>query len=174
MAFVVKNDLSRFYEKLKNWQANGNNAIVQKALDLISKKMLEIAKYEYSGINVNLNTEINENKVTLTASGKGLMFIEFGTGLTGEKSGYPKEKLPTDTIWFEKTPKAKLGQQIAYDFTQGWEYYYDNPRTKILGGWFFGKTFTTGEPAGKQMLNTTNKIREYIRNDLANDIRKGD
>ena len=167
MAFIVKNDLPRFYEKLKNWQANGNNAIVQKALNLISEKMLEIAKSEYSGINVNLNTEINENKVTLTASGKAIMFIEFGTGLVGEASGYPKDKLPTETITFE-SPKGEPQS------TQGWEYYYDNPKTKIMGGWFWGKTFTRGQVAGMQMLNTTNKIREYIRNDLAQDIRKGD
>lgn len=178
MAFVTKGGLAyldRKLAQLKNWQAQGGNSVVQKALDLISEKMLAIAKEEYAGVSsANLATDIQGNRVTLTASGRGLMFIEFGTGLTGLQSGYPKENLPTGTIWFERTPKAKDGEQIGYDFTQGWEYYYDNPRTKVLGGWFLGKKFTTGEVAGMQMFNTMKRVREYIQTDLAKDIRKGD
>lgn len=166
MSFVVRNDLGKFAEKLKNWQTTGSSSVVQKALDLISEKMLSIAKEEYLGVSsVNLNTPIDKNRVTLTASGKGLMFIEFGTGLVGE--GTYEGKLPKDPITFE-SPQGSGDMHT----TMGWEYYYDNPKTKILGGWFWGNTFTRGQPAQMQMFNTMKRVREYIKTDLAKDIRK--
>lgn len=171
MAFVTKGGLAyldRKLAQLKNWQAQGGNSVVQKALDLISEKMLAIAKEEYAGVSsVNLATDIQGNRVTLTASGRGVMFIEFGTGLDGE--GTYEGKLPTEPITFE-SPKGSGDVHT----TMGWEYYYDNPKTKILGGWFWGKTFTRGQVAGMQMFNTMKRVREYIQTDLAKDIRKGD
>ena len=166
MAFVVKNDLQSFVDKLKNYKIQNN--LINKALNLIGKKMVEIAEWEYADYeHIKFNASIENNHLTFKANGRGIAYIEFGTGLVGEQSGYPKDKLPTQTLIFE-SPKGE--QQI----TQGWEYYYNNPKTKILGGWFFGSLFTRGQVAGMQMLNIMNETREYIHNYLAKDIREGD
>lgn len=160
---VRQNDLNRFYGKLYNIRN-----IAETATELIADNGEKIAKSEYAGINsVQVTKEIDENSAVISASGDSVAYIEYGTGLVGQ--GTYKGDLPTQTLTFE-SPK----DSGRINTTQGWEYYYDNPQTKVLGGWFFGRgyaNFTRGQVAGNQMFNTAKSLREYIKNDLAKDIR---
>lgn len=160
---VRQNDLNRFYGKLYNIRN-----VAETATELIADNGEKIAKSEYAGINsVQVTKDIDENSAVISASGDSVAYIEYGTGLVGQ--GTYKGDLPTQTLTFE-SPK----DSGRINTTQGWEYYYDNPRTKVLGGWFFGRgysNFTRGQVAGNQMFNTAKSLREYIKTDLAKDIR---
>lgn len=160
---VRQNDLNRFYGKLYNIRN-----IAETATELIADNGEKIAKSEYAGINsVQVTKDIDENNAVISASGDSVAYIEYGTGLVGQ--GTYKGDLPTQTLTFE-SPK----DSGKINTTQGWEYYYDNPQTKVLGGWFFGRgysNFTRGQVAGNQMFNTAKSLREYIKTDLAKDIR---
>lgn len=160
---VRRNDLNRFYGKLYNIRN-----IAETATELIADNGEKIAKSEYAGINsVQVIKDIDGNSAVISANGDSVAYIEYGTGLVGQ--GTYKGDLPTQTLTFE-SPK----DSGRINTTQGWEYYYDNPRTKVLGGWFFGRgysNFTRGQVAGNQMFNTAKSLREYIKTDLAKDIR---
>ena len=160
---VRRNDLNRFYGKLHNIRN-----IAETATELIADNGEKIAKNEYAGINsVQVIKDIDGNSAVISANGDSVAYIEYGTGLVGQ--GTDKGDLPTQTLTFE-SPK----DSGRINTTQGWEYYYDNPRTKVLGGWFFGRgysNFTRGQVAGNQMFNTAKSLREYIKTDLAKDIR---
>ena len=160
---VRRNDLNRFYGKLHNIRN-----VAETATELIADNGEKIAKNEYAGINsVQVIKDIDGNSAVISANGDSVAYIEYGTGLVGQ--GTYKGDLPTQTLTFE-SPK----DSGRINTTQGWEYYYDNPRTKVLGGWFFGRgysNFTRGQVAGNQMFNTAKSLREYIKTDLAKDIR---
>lgn len=160
---VRRNDLNRFYGKLQNIRN-----VAETATELIADNGEKIAKSEYAGINsVQVIKDIDGNSAVISANGDSVAYIEYGTGLVGQ--GTYKGDLPTQTLTFE-SPK----DSGRINTTQGWEYYYDNPRTKVLGGWFFGRgysNFTRGQVAGNQMFNTAKSLREYIKTDLAKDIR---
>lgn len=160
---VRQNDLNRFYGKLYNIRN-----VAETATELIADNGEKIAKSEYAGINsIQVTKDIDENNAVISASGDSVAYIEYGTGLVGQ--GTYKGDLPTQTLTFE-SPK----DSGRINTTQGWEYYYDNPQTKVLGGWFFGRgyaNFTRGQVAGNQMFNTAKSLREYIKTDLAKDIR---
>lgn len=170
MAFVVKNDLNKFLSKINNVSFTD---IKQKAIDNIFDKAYEIIKKEYDGVEgVIITRDKSKNHISINAHKEGLAYIEFGTGLIGETSGYPREKLPKESFIFQ-SPMSKKGEQTNLQFTQGWEYYYDNPKTKVLGGWFFGKTFMKGQKAGMQMFNATRKIVDYCNKELLKQIKEG-
>ena len=155
--------MNRFYGKLQNIRN-----VAETATELIADNGEKIAKSEYAGINsVQVIKDIDGNSAVISANGDSVAYIEYGTGLVGQ--GTYKGDLPTQTLTFE-SPK----DSGRINTTQGWEYYYDNPRTKVLGGWFFGRgysNFTRGQVAGNQMFNTAKSLREYIKTDLAKDIR---
>ena len=119
--------------------------------------------FDLSVQNIDVGSEIiNSNKGQVYAKGEEVSYIEFGTGKVGEKSNYPKEKLPKQSLVFE-SPKGHIQN------TLGWVYYYENKYTKRKNkqgryGWYYKKNFTRGMPAGKQMYNTANYLRDNISN----------
>lgn len=155
MSFVVRNDLGRFLDKIKS-SADMNKGIAQKALKKVVDKGVELAQNNYEMINVDIYYQIDGNTAKITAKKDGIAYIEYGTGLVGQSSGYPQEYLP------------KTGVPI----TNSWQYYYDSPY-KINGGWYFGHTFTRGQVAGMQMYDTVKQLNEYIRKDLVKDLKEG-
>ena len=155
MSFVVRNDLGRFLDKIK-LSANVNKGIAQKALKKVVYKGVELAQNNYEMINVDIYYQIDGNTAKITAKKDGIAYIEYGTGLVGQSSGYPQEYLPKTGV-----PK-----------TNSWQYYYDSPH-KVNGGWYFGHTFTRGQVAGMQMYNTVKQLNEYIRKDLVKDLKEG-
>ncbi len=168
MKWVKRNDLDRYYSKLKN--ISGEN-LQENALELLVDKGMENAKYEYGGTHFEVESEVDNNKARIIASGSGIAYDEYGTGLVGE--GTYEGELPTQTLTFE-SPKRKSwdSRPPRINTTHGWEYYYDNPETKMSGGWFtvFGG-FVRGQVASMRMYRTAKSLKEYVHNGLAKDIR---
>lgn len=159
--------LQRFKEKVASY--NNFDNVCESIAQRIAERGVEIAKDEYSGRTVDIQIRQGETygNRKVVAKGSTLAFEEFGTGLKGK--GTYEGNLPTDTIEFE-SPKG------SPQSTQGWEYYYPNPQTKVNGGWYSGKTgrtFHRGQPAKAQMFNTSVKLRDEIK-ELAKEIIKGE
>lgn len=117
------------------------------------------SNFAIEGIAVGGKVQSNTTG-TIYAQGKEVAFEEFGTGKVGQKSNYPKEKLPTQTLVFE-SPKGHIQTTI------GWVYYYPNKYTKVKNlqgryGWRYNGQFTRGMPAGKQVYNTAKFLRNNI------------
>ncbi len=142
----LENALNKI-RKLKNINATDiAMAVAEKGKDLAQKK--------YGGTSVVVTSEtLGEGKSRITAKGKGVAFMEYGTGRVGE--GTYKGTLPTQPISFE-SPKGEM------QTTEGWQYYYDNPKTKITKdgqeGWEANGVFFTGQEAGAQMWKTANEL----------------
>lgn len=161
--------LNSFKEKLKVY-SNINAKFINGVISAILNRALQIAREEYSGLSsIDVGIEkISTGIGRLYAKGESVAYIEFGTGLVGEASQYPKDKLPTQNLEFESPKDSGKMRQ-----TNGWEYYYDNPDTKIMGGWFWGKTFTQGRQAGMQMYRISQRIRQELPQIVRSKI-KGD
>lgn len=168
--------LNNFKSKLQSYQKI-NSGIANEVLDEVIKRGEQIAQQEYAGItDVKIYHESIAGGSRVVAEKEGLAYIEFGTGRVGEKSQYPKDKLPKQTLTFE----SPQGKQHS---TNGWEYYYPNQQTKrtVFGqeGWFHkfddetDVTFVTGQPAQMQMYRTSQRLRQEMPGIIKNKI-KGD
>ena len=152
--------LSAFRQRMEQRKAKLESGIAQ----VVAEKGAEIAQGYYGGKADVQAIKISETESIVEATGAGLMFREFGTGRPGQMSGYPTDKLPSETINFESAGKERS--------TDGWVYYYENPDTKVTvngrEGWFWGKSFVVGEPAGMEMYHTSKELRdnaaEIVRN----------
>lgn len=149
--------LKEFQRRLKKF--NIGKQFADTVADSVADRGVEIAREEYKGENVDVRKEtLGNGETQIVASGKGLAYMEFGTGEYAK--GTYQGKLPTETISFE-SPKGKPQS------TQGWEYYYPNEDTKTtIGGkhgWFLGNgVFTTGKVAGNQMFYTGDRLKQEI------------
>lgn len=145
----IKNFMSRL-ESINNSSDSLTNTIANK----IAENALETAKAQYGGTSIQVEAEqaVNGN-TSVVASGAEVNFMEFGTGVIGQ--GTYQGQLPTQTIEFE-SPKG------FPQTTQGWEYNYQNPRTKKGDGWYYNGEFTQGETAQMQMFNTAKQVKENI------------
>lgn len=153
MAVVRKNTLGRFLNRLEKVDKfNFDKQNIIEAVQTIGEKT---AQEEYIGTHIFVSSEVDNSSVTIRAKGEGIAYMEFGTGRIGE--GTYEGKLPTEPLTFE-SPKGSGDIHT----TQGWEYDYDNPKTKTMGGWFYGNTFTMGKPAQAQMFNTAERLKEEL------------
>lgn len=164
MANIDLSGLKRFQarlQKLKNL-----DTIAEKIVQRTAAHGGEILESKYSMINTGNETptvdvRINRTTAQITASGKDVMFEEFGTGYIGLHSNY-RGNLPTSGV----------------PVTTAWEYYYDNPKTKrVVGGrrgWFVPKEvtgqgidsmgFTEGMPSQHQIFDTARELEVEIPN----------
>ena len=156
--------LKNFEKKIAKYSNSSNNNIYKE----VGKAGVEIAREEYGKHKVELAFEVLGNGVVrITATRKGLAYLEYGTGLVGK--GTYKGSLPTQTLTFE-SPK----NSGDYHTTQGWEYFYDNPKTKDRGGWWINeKVFTRGRVAGNQMFNTADRLNKELPKIVKGIIKKG-
>ena len=74
---------------------------------VVAEKGAEIAQGYYGGKANVQAVKISETESSIEATGEGLMFREFGTGRPGQMSGYPTDKLPSETINFESAGKER-------------------------------------------------------------------
>lgn len=159
MTFVVKNDLSRFYNKVVNYSSN--KSFANTVADKIAEKGKEIALQEWGGgaiidvVGDGLHRSIvarDVDKIRPT-----IAYREFGTGIIGENTY--EGKLPTQTISFEDR------QGVKWE-TSGWQYAYRFKQTRR------GSPFK-GQVAKMPMFKTGQRLRAYIGSELKKDI-KGD
>lgn len=160
MSFVKQNDLSSFLAKLENYK--DTDGLAKRIADKVAEKGLEIANKEWAGYDVKIYVEETalERKIVVEDLDKEnpiIGYIEFGTGIIG-KGTYDIEKLPTIPITFTD----KKGKEWT---TQGWEYHYRYNQTGV------GQPFK-GKVAEMPMFNTAKLLREYIKTDLAKDLKK--
>ena len=175
MAFVVKNGLQSFVDKLKNYKAQGD--LADKVLDKVLQKGEEIARKQYDisdkGTVINKKGQEVQSSITIsssksgntgkiTSNGSQVAYMEFGTGVKGK--GTYEGELPTNPITF----LTDRFNDVIYVTVPGWTYNYR--RDFLHWSWEDVK----GYPAKMQMFNTAKELREYIKTDLAKDIRKGD
>ena len=160
MAFVVKNGLQNFANKLKNYKAQGD--LAERVVEKVANKGVEIARNKWGNqANVIQRGDGLKRSIVAVDNNKinpSIAYTEFGTGIQGE--GKYEGKLPTQNISFTD----KNGLEWT---TQGWEYHYRYNQTQQ------GEPFK-GQIPKMPMLNTAKELREYINTDLAKDIRKGD
>jgi len=132
----------------------------------IAQKGKDIADGYYAGEAVNVIVE-NGNPAKVVAEGTQVRYLEYGTGLKGEESGYDGN-LPTEPIVFE-SPDGEL------QTTSGWEYNYPNPQTKVTlygqTGWYYNGEFTTGKPAAAQMWRTAEELHNEYKTVIADEIK---
>ena len=157
MAFVVKNGLQNFANKLKNYKAQGD--LAERVVEKVANKGIEIAQNKWGNqANVIQRGDGVKRSIIAVDNNKinpSIAYTEFGTGIQGE--GKYEGKLPTQNISF--TDKNGLEWTA-----QGWEYYYPNSKTKrTVGGqegWFHNRQFVTGQPAQAQMWRTANELEQ--------------
>lgn len=155
--------LNRFAKRL---ESNSSDNFANVVANAIAEEGEKIATDKYLGTSVQVipHSEAVNGETSIIARGEGIAYMEFGTGLVGDGTYPDASKLPKETLTFE-SPKPKKGEPSNPEnihTTNGWEYYYDNPKTKVLGGWFYGKTFTRGQPAQAQMFYTSKELRDKI------------
>lgn len=172
----VKSSLGRFKKKMSYF----SNIDLDDLCDAVAKEGVEVAKQNYADPVVGVSQDdLNGIRVyaekaqggtaKVVASGDKIAYIEYGVGEYAR--GTYKGKLPTEPISFES---PKNFQQT----TNGWEYYYDNSKTKKevngVKGWFTKidgeRKFLTGHSAGNQMFMTATHLKknkiEIVRNAL--------
>ena len=149
MAVVKQNDLSTFLWRLKR---TTSNKVINEVAEMIADKGLEIAEQEYSGRNVVLKkTKPNNGEISISAEGKGLFYLEYGTGVKGEQSNYQGDlNFDIDFISAYKLD----GKNVRVHLNK-WTYYYAYRHIPQLS-----KTKFEGHEAYAQMFNTAQKLRK--------------
>ena len=151
--------LNNFKNKLAKYSSI-NAKFTNQVADAVAQRGEQIAAEEYAGVsNLSITRQrLGSGMSRLIAEKKGLAYIEFGTGKVGQQSNYDRAHLPDKDV----------------PITGYWEYYYPSEH-KITKdgekGWYFGKTFTTGQPAGMQMYKTSQRLRNEMANIVKNKIR---
>lgn len=154
--------LMNFKNKLQKYSSLNTN-LTNELAEQIAIRGEQIAREEYSSDKVQVYHEnLGSGRSRVVAKRDGLAYIEFGTGDIGKSSNYPEENLPKEGV----------------PITGKWEYYYEPSDSKTIlngqRGWWFGKTFTTGRPAGMQMYKTSQRLRTQMGTIVKNKIRSKD
>ena len=158
--------LKRFNEVLskakENVKPNKKNPKIRRVIDIA----LEELNKAYSGKNVKIVVENSKTGFVIYVKDRStrnpmIAFDEFGTGFYA-KGSYPGQ-LPTQRITFTSAKKKRS--------TNGWEYYYDNPDTKVIHGGIYGwhtpnGTFHIGNNANATMYHACKKIIARVRSEL--------
>ena len=159
--------LRRFNESLNGIKSNirvsQKNPKIKRIIDI----SVDEIKKAYSGVlSVSVIVEKKENGFTIYAKDNHgenpiIAFDEFGTGFYA-KGSYPG-KLPTQRISFVSANKKRS--------TNGWVYYYDNPKTKVthggIKGWMTPNgVFHIGKPANATMYRACKKIIARVRSEV--------
>ena len=151
--------LNNFKSKLEKYSSI-NASFTNQVAEEVAKIGEQIAREEYAGMSkVNVSREtLGRGMSRVVAEREGLAYIEFGTGDIGKESNYPLEKLP----------------QQGVPITGKWEYYYlpSDSKDTVNGerGWWWGKSFIKGRPAGMQMYRTSQRLRSEMARIAKNKI----
>lgn len=148
MSVVKRNDIASFLSKISATAKNSPDLFAEKIAD----KGLDIARQEYSGRNVTLKkSKVKNGEVSISAEGKGLFYLEYGTGVRGEQSNYQGD-LNFD---IEFTSAYKINGKNVRVRLNKWTYYYAYRHQPQLS-----KKKYEGHEAYAQMFNTAQKLRK--------------
>lgn len=151
---VIQNDISSFLSKVRRTKtkqyANDIANMIAKDGEEIAKKKYGIStEAEVDGVSPTITVtkeDANNGKAQIVASGKGLFYLEYGTGVKGERSHY----------------KGDLNFPIEFNSSYGvkvnlnkWTYYYAYQHRPQLSPHKF-----QGHKAYAQMFNTARELRK--------------
>lgn len=164
MAKIDTRGLDRFRQRVS--LINLSEKKLENIAEAVAERGIQIASRYYGGrsdVTISSTKEGGGHR-KLIATGAGLSFEEFGTGLTGK--GTYQGKLPTEIIRFP-SKFTKTG----WDETKGWVYNY---RRKKRGTdyWWYNGWLTYGEPAQAQMFKTAQDLRQEIADIVIKEIKR--
>lgn len=151
-----------FFMKIKSRKESIDKIMSEETTNRIAQEIAdngaEIARELFFGHDVSVtSSQASGGQASIIAKGDQIAYIEFGTGEYAK--GTYKGELP-------KSGVPKTGK---------WEYYYPSPYKKIgkygNKGWWHNKKFHVGRPAGAQMWQTAQEIRE-VSNSIAAEVIK--
>lgn len=164
MAFIIKNDLQSFADKLKNYKAQGD--LAEKVAEKVTSKGVEISQRNWGdGVTISVRGDKIRKSIVVTDQNKKnptIAYREFGTGIKGK--GTYEGNLPGQPITF--TTKYN-GEDTSVTVPE-WVYNYRKDHLH------WTEQDWQGMVAQMPMFNTAKELREYIKTDLAKDIGKGD
>lgn len=152
--------LDNFRNKLQKY-SNIKSGITNEIAREIARRGEQIAREEYAGMDkVKVSYQTLGGGISrVIAERDGLSYIEFGTGDVGKNSNYPEQNLPKEGV----------------PITGKWDYYYlpSDSKDTVNGerGWWWGKTFITGRPAGMQMYHTSQRLKSEMLGVAKNKIK---
>lgn len=147
------NDIIKRLEKLnKNMSDLGMDLAREIAYDGLSELNKQYANTPYQPNSDTINTSVERSvkSYSIVASGKSVIYDEFGTGDIGASNSHPeKSEYPLNDYNSGKTIRNANEHSAKHGITSGkyWTYEKD--------GQIY---YTQGIPAGKQMYNTRNYI----------------
>lgn len=148
MAVVKTNGISNFLRKIQTTAKKSPDIFAE----IIADKGLEIAENEYSGRSVILKkTKPKNGEVSISAEGKGLFYLEYGTGVKGEQSKYEGD-LDFD---IDFTSAYKIDGKNVNVHLNKWTYYYAYRHQPQLT-----QKKYEGHEAYAQMFNTAQKLKK--------------
>ena len=149
VGFITKNGVPNFFNKLKTVEKD----LPQHYADKVAQEGYDIANALYGGDAVNVWTDsVGEGKSKIIATGKGLLYKEYGTGERGRDSHYPEEKQNVQQDFYSNS----LHEQVHLD---KWTYSYAHELNPAI------PPFEHGQEAGMQMLKTSLELRrKYGKN----------
>lgn len=148
MAVVKTNGISNFLRKIQTTAKKSPDIFAE----IIADKGLEIAENEYSGRSVILKkTKPKNGEVSISAEGKGLFYLEYGTGVKGEQSKYEGD-LDFD---IDFTSAYKIDGKNVNVHLNKWTYYYAYRHQPQLS-----QKKYEGHEAYAQMFNTAQKLKK--------------
>lgn len=151
MAIVKKNHLPRFLNKVKKFSRDAQQTFAGSIAETgkeIAEKLYGITPDKDSAVTVSTQ-ELGKGKARIIASGKGLIYQEYGTGVQGEKSNYEGNlNFPIDFV----SSYTKNGERVHVHLNK-WTYYYAH-QLKLSPKKF------EGHEAYAQMFNTGQELKK--------------
>jgi hypothetical protein len=146
---VVRNKLDDFLSNLKAMQRNAP----QHFAEIVADRGVEIAKEEYAGTTATIEKQVNnDGTATITATGNGLFYDEYGTGESGRNANYGGKLEMDEPLKFVSTYQKNKPVSL-----NEWTYSYANK--------LFNKPTITGRPPKAQMFKTSQRLRkEFNKN----------
>lgn len=159
-------DITKAIEKLKNLKSNINDLpdkiAKEVAYDALTYLDIQYADTPYNENIDSINTyvEKTEKGYNVIASGKDVIYAEFGTGDLGEQNPHPeKSEYDLNDYNSGKTIRDANEHSAKHGINSGKYWTYKKNDTIY---------YTQGIPAGKQVFNT----RNYILNEGIEKARK--
>ena len=140
----IINQLNDLKDRLNKADSKIVSTLAKTGLETASASLAAMPDYDGNDIG-SLLIEGSGNSVRLVHKGNQVSFLEFGTGLIGASSPYPKA-IP----WIYDIDNE---HKVDVDGKRGW-FYYSKLLDKIV--------FTQGIVGGKNMYNASRKIRNKI------------
>lgn len=148
---VVKNKLSAYLNNLRKVEKNSADYFADKIANegrIIAENYYGIDRDDDPENQPNINVSVNilgDGKSQVVASGKGLVYLEYGTGKLGESSNY-QFKNPVPRTFHSN----KLNRDVSLS---EWAYNYAHNENSALPE-------VDGHRAFAQMFNTAQDLRQ--------------